>query len=92
MDISIKKHGINPRCVWFTVNHGCNFRCKWCYAQNTEYNPAEEMDIELARNLIFIIKDLKINRVTVIGGEPTLWSKLLVFNKICIDNKIKTTL
>lgn len=92
MDTFISKHRINPQCVWFTVNRGCNFRCKWCYAQDTKYNASEEISIELAKELIFLIKGLKINRITIIGGEPTLWSKLLIFNKICIEEKIKTTL
>lgn len=83
---------IVPRGAWITVNRACNFRCQWCYAQGTSYDASQSMTFELAEQLLTLILSLGIRSVTIIGGEPTLWTPLLDFNKLCNSKKMKTTL
>lgn len=61
---------------WLTINRACNIRCKWCYAQGTGFNKKDDIDINLAYNLIDIFKDLDLKSVCLLGGEPTLYDKL----------------
>lgn len=83
---------IEPKGAWITVNRACNFRCQWCYAQGTNYDASQSMPFELAESLLTLILSLGIRSVTIIGGEPTLWSPLLDFNKLCNLKKVRTTL
>lgn len=51
-------------------------RCEWCYARNTEYAPADNMDYALAKDIIDLCAELGIRHVVLIGGEPTLYARL----------------
>jgi len=83
---------IKPRGAWFTVNRACNFRCAGCYAQGTGYEIGKQMSLGLAKRLLALLNELNIRNLIVIGGEPTLWGPLLDFNKLCVQENIKTTL
>ena len=61
---------------WLTVNRYCNFRCQWCYAQDTEYKPSDDMDRSLAFNLIDLVGSVGVKKILFIGGEPTFWRYL----------------
>ena len=83
---------IRPKTAWLTVNRGCNLRCQWCYAQGTEYRNDQQMDLNLACQLLELIGNLGIQNFLLIGGEPTLWTPLLEFNRYCVSASIKQTL
>ena len=57
---------------WLTLNRDCNLRCKLCYARETGFKKSLSMDIELAKKILDLFKELGIKNVTLIGGEPTL--------------------
>ena len=61
---------------WLTLNRACNLRCKWCYAKSTHFNCADDITLEMAKQIVDICKDLNINRIALIGGEPTLYPQL----------------
>mgnify|MGYP002280847233 CR=1 FL=1 len=63
--------------VWLTVNRACNFRCKWCYAKNTKYAVEDNMSIKLAKKLIDFSKEIGVQSITLIGGEPTVHPDIL---------------
>lgn len=84
--------GVEPTGAWLTVNRACNLRCSWCYAKGTEYNNDTDMSLSLATKLIDVIKPLGIRNITIIGGEPTLWSHLLEFNSLLKREGIESTL
>ena len=62
---------------WLTVNRACNLRCPWCYAKEEGFNPADNMDFELAKKLLTIFSDLGAKKIILIGGEPTLYPHLI---------------
>ena len=81
-----------PTTAWFTVNRSCNFRCKWCYAKDAVFDSRQTLTMELALRLLKITKEVGIKRITLIGGEPTLWKHLLDFNAECRKIGIKSSL
>lgn len=63
------------RTVWLSTNYSCNNRCVWCYASsNDTANFHKSMPLELAVASLKLCKDLEVGNVTLIGGEPTLYS------------------
>ncbi len=90
--MGLSLHPINPTVAWLTVNRKCNFRCRWCYAEGTAYKTESDMSLEMATTLAQIAKDVGVQTILVIGGEPTLWSPLGEFNKFCASSGIRTIL
>jgi len=78
--------------MWFTLNRGCNFRCEWCYAAGSDYQTEDEMSLASALDFLEIANDLKIRRIFLIGGEPTLWPHLFDLNDKMASVGIKSTL
>jgi radical SAM protein with 4Fe4S-binding SPASM domain len=62
-------------CGLLVLTYNCNNRCKWCYASPAGFT-AEEMAIGRARQFIKLMRSLGIRDIGLIGGEPTLYSKL----------------
>ncbi len=83
---------LNPQTVWLNVNKQCTFRCPWCYIQGSIYSPADDMPFELAKKLVIISHELRVENILFIGGEPTMWKHLLSLNTLCRQLGIKTTL
>ena len=66
-----------PKSAWLTLNRACNLRCMWCYAQSTGYNSFDKMPLERAFKIIDIISEMNIKHISLIGGEPTIYSDLI---------------
>ena len=81
-----------PKIAWITVNRACNLRCKWCYACSTGFSADSDIELSLAKKLAFLIKDIGIKTVILIGGEPTLWKHLFEFNDFCRELGLNTNL
>lgn len=88
----VQDRGLKPQVGWLTVNRECNMRCSWCYAKGTNYDPADNMSFNLAVELATTMKSLGVKKVTLIGGEPTLWPHLLDFVPVAHDLGLATTL
>lgn len=54
--------------------------------------PGEDMAMEKAASLLRIVQDLRVRRITIIGGDPTLWPHLAEFNHLCRAAGCRTTL
>ena len=63
--------------AWITLNRICNLRCKWCYASETGFSEKDTMTYELASNLINFCADCGVERIILIGGEPTLYKDII---------------
>jgi len=72
----MEKQMMNYRICWLTVNRACNLKCKWCYAKDTNYQKNDDIDIKLAYDIVDLCEELKINHITLIGGEPTIYPNL----------------
>jgi len=78
--------------MWLTVNRGCNFRCSWCYATESKYLPEDDLSLPLAIDLLRTAKQLGVNRLFLIGGEPTIWPHLFELNESMKRAEVKSTL
>lgn len=76
---------MNYKTCWLTVNHACNLKCKWCYAKETGYKKSDDMQLNTAYDIIDICKELSINHITIIRGEPTIYPNL--FDVLSYANK-----
>lgn len=81
-----------PKVAWLTINRSCDMRCKWCYAQGTNYNVSDDMSLEMVKKAISIIKSFGINKVVLIGGEPTRHKQFKEILKICHENAIQPSI
>ena len=82
------KQMMNYRICWLTVNRACNLKCKWCYAKDTNYQKADDIDLRLAYDIVDLCEELKINHITLIGGEPTIYPHLSKIISYCHSKKI----
>ena len=57
-------------------NSDCNFKCIYCYAENGK-KPQEELTTEQFRDVIVQAKDLGVRSMIILGGEPTLYPRLM---------------
>lgn len=64
------------RSAWLTVNSSCNNRCAWCYAKGTEFKN-KNMPIGLGKKLLNFLAEIGVKGVVFIGGEPTLYPRLV---------------
>lgn len=78
----------NPSLGWLTLNRACNNRCEWCYAQGTGFKDVN-LSLELAKKLIFFLKDIGVKRAILLGGEPTLYNHLPEVIKMLIEAGIQ---
>ncbi|PIR57970.1 MAG: hypothetical protein COU71_01095 [Parcubacteria group bacterium CG10_big_fil_rev_8_21_14_0_10_38_31] len=85
-------NSLKLKLIWLTLNRGCNFRCTWCYATGSKYLPEDNMSLPFALDLLEISRQLGINRLFLIGGEPTLWPHLFNFNESMKRGGVKSTL
>ncbi|MBE6130219.1 MAG: radical SAM protein [Erysipelotrichaceae bacterium] len=61
---------------WITVNRACNLRCTWCYAKETGFKLNDELKIEDGIKIVDLCVELGIKTIILIGGEPTIYSKI----------------
>lgn len=80
---------INYKNCWLTLNRECNLRCRWCYAKSEKYKTSSDMDINMAYKIVDICDLLGIRHITLIGGEPTLYSHLFEIIEYINKKKIK---
>lgn len=81
-----------PKVAWITVNRACNLRCQWCYGTSSDFSSEFDMDYEIAKNIVLLLKDTGVKTIVLIGGEPTLWKDLFKFNDLCNNLSIRTNL
>lgn len=67
---------LNIKGAWMTVNRACNMRCSWCYANETQFHVRDSMNFSLAQKIVDFCADACFEGITLIGGEPTIWSDL----------------
>ncbi|MBO7674253.1 MAG: radical SAM protein [Atopobiaceae bacterium] len=69
--------------AWVTLNRACNLRCRWCYAASTAYGAGDDMPFELFRGIIDLVCELGVRKVTLTGGEPTIYPRALEAVQYC---------
>ncbi len=78
------------RLAWLALTYRCNNKCVWCYAASNDSQASKEKILESSREggIINLLSDLKVPRVTLIGGEPTLYKNLEEFVEKLTKRKI----
>lgn len=66
-----KNKNPNSLTAWLTINHACNLRCRWCY-QKQFSGSKKSMSEKLIMDLIYLLSDLPVKDIVLIGGEPTI--------------------
>lgn len=64
--------------AWLSVTYSCNSKCQWCYASSNIYEKIKGKALAKERipGIVDLISSLKIPRVILIGGEPTVYPYL----------------
>ena len=78
--------------AWLTVNRTCNMKCPWCYANNLEESLETDMDFEKAKKLVDILVKAGFKHITILGGEPTLYTNLFELIRYVSEKGIRVTL
>ncbi|MGV8087078.1 MAG: radical SAM protein [Candidatus Woesearchaeota archaeon] len=71
------------------ITNKCNKRCKGCFYE--ENLGTDEISFDKYKNLILSYKD-KIQKVILLGGEPTIHKELDKMIEFNIENNLKTTI
>lgn len=60
-----------PKVAWLTTNRNCNNKCNWCYTINSRKN---FMDFNKLKDCVKELHKININKIILIGGEPTMYN------------------
>ena len=78
--------------VWLELTQNCNMKCIHCYEGESHFPSSKQLNILEWKNIIDQLKELKVNRVIVIGGEPCTYIGVFEILKYLSENNINTTL
>lgn len=80
--------------AWLSLTYQCNSRCVWCYAGSNDSQTARGKVLDDARldGILDLVRDLGIPRLTLIGGEPTVYPALETVISKATARSIKTVL
>ena len=67
---------IKPLVAWLTTNRTCNNKCKWCYTYEYKCNNIS-MDSERTKKTIDMLANNGIQKIILIGGEPTINTEII---------------
>ena len=91
--VTVGNFGMNKiHTCWITVNRACNLRCKWCYAFETGFNVSDNIDFNDAKKIVDFCVELDINRIILIGGEPTLYPFIIPLIEYISNKGIKSAI
>lgn len=74
--------------AWLNLNRNCNMHCRFCYASSRLFDTSF-MNFSKIESMISILKAHGIEKVVLLGGEPTLYKELEKLLLLLEKNKIK---
>ena len=76
VDPRFKAHFRNLQQVFIYINDQCNLACDQCiYKPQVTYNNDREITTKTALDLLQVMRSLGAHKVTILGGEPTLYGR-----------------
>lgn len=75
-DAALEDAGINVRDLMFYVHTACNLRCDHCYVGDDWLDNAWKFEPEEASAILHNFEEDGLDRLTFLGGEPTLYPHL----------------
>lgn len=76
--------------AWLTTNRNCNNNCSWCYAKNTLSSKAQ-MSLEKAKYAVDELKKRGVKKISLIGGEPTIYPHFFELIQYISEQGVKVT-
>ena len=73
------------RFAWIEITKRCPYKCKHCYNESDKHLNLKSMSFTDFKNACDKLKRYGINRVTLIGGEPTIHPQFTDFLLYCSD-------
>ncbi|HPN81159.1 MAG TPA: radical SAM protein [bacterium] len=65
-----------PKVAWLSLTEQCNNRCVWCYEKCNKASGKAFMGHEIVFKALGLLNKIDLNKVILIGGEPTLHPEL----------------
>lgn len=78
-------------CGFLTLTYACNNRCRWCYASTSDFK-SDMMDFNLAKEFLYLMTDLGVTDVGLIGGEAIFHPNIYEIISFAKKLNLKTTL
>jgi len=63
-------------CGFLILTYECNNRCRWCYTKASGFSK-KQMPLEMAKQSLKLMKQIGIDNVGLLGGEPTLYKNII---------------
>ena len=82
----------NLKLAWLEITQGCNLKCVHCYEGNFHIQSKNKLNLQKWKNIIDQLALLRVERVVVIGGEPTINKDIIEILKYLKSKNIPTTL
>ena len=76
---------------WITINRSCNLRCSFCYASNT-LESSKTMFFKDALKIVDFCHEANVEKIILIGGEPTLYCDVFDLIKYAKVKNIKVSI
>ena len=77
--------------AWLEVTEACNLRCVHCYEGECHLKKNESLSVQQWKNIIDQLVMLKVERVVIIGGEPSCYKNIEQIIDYCGLKHIPTT-
>jgi len=79
-----------PSYIQFYPTLNCNYSCPFCF--NRHLPALTDIDVDDFEKILWILKNLGINHIDMLGGEPSLHPDLLRLIELIDHNGFKTTI
>lgn len=64
--------------AYIVTNYSCNNKCKWCYSNYyIKQKDKVSLDFGFAKEIIRLLSEIGVQRINILGGEPTLYKYIL---------------
>ncbi|OQY11097.1 MAG: hypothetical protein B6I31_05590 [Desulfobacteraceae bacterium 4572_19] len=83
---SVKKAGLLS--IELELSLRCNFKCPYCYVPDTNYFEEELLEEEI-RDVILQAKEMGAKKITILGGEPTIYPGILEIVRFISQNNLQ---
>lgn len=85
------KPPIKLNMAWLELTEACNLKCVHCYEGECHHKLDNALSVEKWKSIIDELADLNINRIILIGGEPSCYKAHKEIVKYCGEKGLNTT-
>lgn len=78
-----KSIGYTDNGLWLKLTNRCNLFCTYCYADSHASDTSQEITLDEIKVILETLKDRKLGKIVLTGGEPLLRKDILDIAKLC---------